>query len=129
MRASCLLGLLLASTSITAAPRPDPLPLVVITRDDTVITQSCRVVFPLVIQDTNGNGVVQIGASNVILEFAHDTELRGAPPETNGDRLRGIGIRIEDDVLVTEGGHEVLTADVPKDRDSIRKLRAKAFAG
>jgi Xaa-Pro aminopeptidase len=32
-----------------------------------------------------------------------------APPE-----LRGIGIRIEDDVLVTAGGHEVLTAACPK---------------
>ena len=95
MHAFRLLGLLLASTSIVAAARPDPLPLVVITRDDTVITRSCRAVFPLVIEDTNGNGVVQIGASNVILEFAHDTELRGAPPETDGDRLRGIGIHID----------------------------------
>jgi len=30
------------------------------------------------------------------------------------DRWRGIGIRIEDDVLVTDTGHEVLTAGVPK---------------
>ncbi|MBD1930709.1 MULTISPECIES: aminopeptidase P N-terminal domain-containing protein [Cyanophyceae] len=30
------------------------------------------------------------------------------------DRWRGIGIRIEDDILVTESGHEVLTQAVPK---------------
>ncbi|KXS37119.1 MAG: Xaa-Pro aminopeptidase [Halomonadaceae bacterium T82-2] len=30
------------------------------------------------------------------------------------EALRGIGIRIEDDVAVTASGHEVLTADVPK---------------
>ncbi|MBW7947549.1 MAG: Xaa-Pro dipeptidase, partial [Sphingomonadaceae bacterium] len=32
---------------------------------------------------------------------------------------RGIGIRIEDDVLVTATGHEVLTADAPKEIEEI----------
>lgn len=41
------------------------------------------------------------------------------------EHLRGIGIRIEDDVLVTETGHEVLTADVPKERADIEALQAK----
>jgi Xaa-Pro aminopeptidase len=42
--------------------------------------------------------------------------------------LRGIGIRIEDDVLVTADGREVLTNDVVKDRGDIEKLRARALA-
>ena len=35
------------------------------------------------------------------------------------DRWRGIGIRIEDDILVTKTGHEVLTAAVPKAIDDL----------
>jgi Xaa-Pro aminopeptidase len=43
------------------------------------------------------------------------------------ERYRGIGIRIEDDVLVTPMGHEVLTADLAKDRRDIEGLRRRAF--
>ena len=35
---------------------------------------------------------------------------------------RGIGIRIEDDVLVTESGYEVLTGDAPKEIAEIEAL-------
>lgn len=40
------------------------------------------------------------------------------------ERWRGIGIRIEDDVLVTEAGCEVLTASVPKRVEEIEALMA-----
>jgi Xaa-Pro aminopeptidase len=40
------------------------------------------------------------------------------------EAFRGIGIRIEDDVLVTEQGHENLTAAIPKTIEAIEALRA-----
>lgn len=47
-------------------------------------------------------------------------------------KYRGIGVRIEDDVLVTEGVPEVLTKDAPKTVEEIEKVMAegkKAMAG
>ena len=38
--------------------------------------------------------------------------------------LRGIGVRIEDDILVTPDGHENLTADVPKEIADVEGLTA-----
>ncbi|MEW6691034.1 MAG: aminopeptidase P N-terminal domain-containing protein [Pseudomonadota bacterium] len=42
------------------------------------------------------------------------------------ERLHGIGVRIEDDVLVTEGGCEVLTAEAPKSIAEIEALKRDA---
>ena len=49
------------------------------------------------------------------------------PPDDKNapTKYRGIGIRIEDDVLVTESGNVNLTARVPKDPDQIESIMAK----
>ena len=36
---------------------------------------------------------------------------------------QGIGVRIEDDVLVTADGHDVLTGAIPKELDDIEAAR------
>ena len=52
------------------------------------------------------------------LYIAPDAEV---PPQ-----YRGIGIRIEDDILITEQGHENLTDTVVKNADDIEALMAEA---
>jgi len=51
-------------------------------------------------------------------------------PDAKGvaEKWRGIGIRIEDDVVVTRGAPEILTAEVTRDPDEIETLMAKAAA-
>ena len=48
-----------------------------------------------------------------------------APDNTNVDeKWRGIAVRIEDDVVVTKDGNEVITSGVPKARGQIEALMA-----
>lgn len=42
------------------------------------------------------------------------------------DQFRGIGVRIEDDVLVTAAGHEVLTKAIPKEIEEVEAIRKGA---
>ncbi len=48
-----------------------------------------------------------------------------APAKGVAKKWWNIGIRIEDDVLVTKSGHEVLTDGVPKEPDAIEALMAR----
>ncbi|MFT6152951.1 MAG: Xaa-Pro aminopeptidase [Bermanella sp.] len=49
-----------------------------------------------------------------------------APDDTSVDeKWRGIGIRIEDDILVTQTGHQVLSENVPKSVADVEALTSK----
>jgi Xaa-Pro aminopeptidase len=49
-----------------------------------------------------------------------------ADDKTVDAKWRGIGIRIEDDVLITQDGHQVLTAKLARSADEIEALMASA---
>jgi hypothetical protein len=72
------------------------LPVLRVTGDHTIITQSCRIFIPTgaVIADTDNQGVIQIGASNIEIEFAEGSILRGSQKETPPDEYQGCGIRL-----------------------------------
>ncbi len=78
-------------------------PTVKVTADDTVIRQSCRVEIPAgaVIEDVNGNGVIQIEAPGIVVEFAEGAVLRGSPTERRPDEYKGYGIRLNGHANVT----------------------------
>lgn len=70
---------------------------------------------------TNRNRPLQAGMVLTVEPGIYIAKNASVPEE-----YRGIGVRIEDDVLITATGNKVLTSAVPKEIDQIEQLMAKA---
>src|SRR6266851_847314 len=69
--------------------------------------------------DVHDVGLYRVGGASRVLEPGMVLTVEPGlyidrDDDTVPESFRGIGIRIEDDVLVTAGGHEVMTAATPK---------------
>lgn len=78
--------------------------------------------------DVHDAGLNQVNDQPRVLEpgmtFTVEPGIYFQPDDTGyPEEYRGIGIRIEDNILITSAGHEVLTSDVPKEREDVEKLR------
>ena len=81
--------------------------------------------------DVHDAGVYKNGEDSVLLQegmvFTVEPGLYfGSQAEDAPERLKGIGIRIEDDVVVTADGHRVMSAAVPKEPDDIEEIVGSA---
>jgi Xaa-Pro aminopeptidase len=81
--------------------------------------------------DVHDVGLYRVGGQSRTLEpgmvLTVEPGIYIAPDATGApEEFRGIGIRIEDDVLVTSDGHEVMTAAVPKGVADIEALTTSA---
>jgi Xaa-Pro aminopeptidase len=79
--------------------------------------------------DVHDVGLYRVGGSSRTLEpsmvLTVEPGIYISPDDESApESMRGVGIRIEDDVLVTPEGHEVLTAAIPKTIDDVEALTA-----
>jgi Xaa-Pro aminopeptidase len=85
--------------------------------------------------DVHDVGLYRVGGQSRTLEpgmvLTAEPGIYVAPDDDEApEEFRGIGIRIEDDVLVTPDGHEVMTAAIPKSVTDVESLTtAGADAG
>lgn len=68
-------------------------PLVLVDRDDIVVTGSCRLKFEGPVRDANGDGVVHVTAANAVVDLGGGV-LQGSPDGTPADLRAGTGIRV-----------------------------------
>ncbi len=83
------------------------LPVIHLTADDTRIERSCRIELSgdAVIADVNGDGVIQIVASDIVVELSG--ALRGAPAGAVPDQYEGYCIRVNGQKNVTIRGGRI----------------------
>jgi Xaa-Pro aminopeptidase len=79
--------------------------------------------------DVHDVGIYRQGAHSRVLEpgmvLTVEPGIYIAPDDEDAlENFRGLGIRIEDDVLVTVEGHEVITHATPKKISDIEELTA-----
>ncbi|HUY27854.1 MAG TPA: aminopeptidase P N-terminal domain-containing protein [Candidatus Binataceae bacterium] len=79
--------------------------------------------------DVHDVGLYRVGGESRRLEPAMVMTVEpgiyiDADDDSAPEAMRGVGIRIEDDVLVTATGHEVMTAAIPKQVSEIEALTA-----
>jgi Xaa-Pro aminopeptidase len=77
--------------------------------------------------DVHDVGLYRVNGASRVLEpgmvLTVEPGLYIAPDDDDvPESLRGVGIRIEDDVLVTETGHDVMTAATPKSVADVEAL-------
>jgi Xaa-Pro aminopeptidase len=68
---------------------------------------------------------LKVGLSEAKAELDRRNEEAGSVEFSVPDEFLGIGIRIEDDILITESGYENLSAGVPADADAIEAICAE----
>jgi len=67
----------------------------------------------------------EIGAAAAKTEFARRAEEAGSTDFDVPSEFLGIGVRIEDDILVTETGHENMSVGAPVDPDEVESVCAE----
>jgi Xaa-Pro aminopeptidase len=79
--------------------------------------------------DVHDVGLYRVGGTSRVLEPSMVLTVEpgiyvSSDDENAPQDMRGVGIRIEDDVMVTANGYEVLTAAIPKSIDEVEALTA-----